>query len=240
MKVSYKEAKQRALKERDIWVRRLLCDPITTPLAYLLVRYTKVEPITVTAITFLLGVGAFVLFSGGLLLWGGVVYFLCFLSDSLDGKISRVLGEDDTYRGMMDFLLDGIVCLLVTVGLAINELSLVAPGLLLWMSIHYLDMRYTSATYRLKLQAGDTSTWMVHESSEGVWRLVHRFIKKTGTYPVPTVGEAVILLFVVGPILWHLDGVKWMNWALLAGILCTIPETIGAGLIAYRKAKELQ
>ena len=240
MKVTYKEAKQRARKKRDIWVRKLVCDPITTPLAYLYARYTNVSPMNITAGTFFAGITAAFLFASGYLLLGAGAYFLSFLSDSLDGKLNRILGRDDTHRGIVDFILDGIVCVAIVVAIASYGDTLLTLLLLVWMSIHYLDMRLTSATYRLKVQFGDSSIWMINKQSKGwVLNTYRRFVEKTGTYPHPTVGEAVILMFVVGPVLWHLTGnIFWEHLMVGLGVLCIIPETIGAGLIAYSLAKK--
>lgn len=248
MRVTYTEAKQRALKVRDIWVRRLIADPITTPIAFLLARYTRVTPTAVTILTFALGIGAAAAFAASRYLLGAVLYFSCFLSDGTDGKLTRVRGEDDTYRGMLDFLLDGIVCLAVVVGLGWISDPFLLLLLLTWMSFHYLDMRFTSAVYRLKVQRGATDVWLIsptmQEAYESHWILstYRKTIERLAslrTYPHPTVGEAVLLMFVVGPIAYHYtQDPTWMHACVGLGILCVLPETFGAGLIAYLLAKE--
>ena len=241
MRIAYKEAKRRAGKERDIWMRKLICNPITTPLAYLLARFTSVQPLFVTALTFLTGIAAAGSFLRGHLVGGAVLYATSLLLDSLDGKLNRVLGRDDTYRGIIDFILDGVVCATVTVSIAWYSGDFLLTVMLLgWMSLHYLDMRYTSAAYRLKAQTGDTNVWLITESNRGwILRTYGWFVRKFHTYPHPTVGEAVVLMFVVGPILWaRTENITFENLAVVLGIVCTIPETIGAGIIAYKLVKK--
>ncbi len=240
MKITYKEAKQRASKERDIWVRKLVCDPLTTPLAYLCARYGIMNPKGVTYLTFATGMVAALLFWIGALTAGSVFYAGCFLLDSLDGKLSRVLDQDDTYRGMLDFLLDGIVCLAVTIALAWHGDPILTFLLLVFMSIHYLGMRYTSATYRLKVQTGDSDLWMINKETKGVLGLYTKFVHKFKTYPHPTLGDGIVLMFVVGPQLWYWLDIKYMHVSVVLAILFMVPETIGAGLIAYKKADELK
>jgi len=248
VKVPYSEVKRTAPKKRDIWARVFLCDPISTPASWLLANL-GVSPIQVTVVTFLLGIGAAVSFFLGNLLAGAILYALCFLSDSMDGKLTRVLKKDDTYRGIIDFILDGVVCVAVVMGLAMNGDRLLLLLLLLWMGLHYIDMRHTSATYRLKVQFGDTNVWLINPEAEAIynkssagftkWAIsTYHFIMykmaKLRTYPHPTVGEAVILIFVVGPLLWWSTGdIFWMYLVTGLGFLGTLPEVIGAGMIAY-------
>jgi len=237
--ITWQIAKARAKKERDIWVRRLVCDPITTPLAYLLARYTHVEPFHVALFTFLVGITAAGWFWSGHLWEGAIAYAFSFLSDSLDGKLNRVLDIDDTYRGMIDFLLDGIVCFAVVVALAWYsrhyQLTLLLLG---WMGLHYLDMRFTSALYRLKAQAGERDVWLIGKEKKGILGKYTAFVKRFRTYPHPTLGEGVVLMFIVGPVLWHFIGIEWQGWMVILGIAFILPETLGAAILALKQAKE--
>jgi phosphatidylglycerophosphate synthase len=238
MRISYTEAKQKARKPREIWIRRFVCDPISTFVAYVLAR-VDTPPRIVTLVTFALGIAAAFSFLQGHLIQGALLYATSFFYDSVDGKVSRIEGKDDTFRGMLDFIADGIVCIALAMSLATRS-SWLAFSLLSWMCLHYLDMRFTSATYRLKLQANDSSVWIVNESSTGLLQLVHKFIRKTGTYPIPSVGEAVIVIFVIGPIVGALTGLyNWMYLAVAIGILFTLPETLGAVYTTYKLAKSL-
>ncbi len=242
MNITYQEAKRRARKDRDIWVRKLICDPITTPLAYLLARYTNVQPLGVTLVTWLLGLQAALQIGLNNLDWAASFYFLSFLSDSVDGKLNRVLGRDDTFRGIIDFISDGIICFLLVVAMGLIGDMALRWLLLVWMSTHYLDMRFTSATYRLKVQFRDSNIWLINNTTEmtGNWliRIYSQFVRRTHTYPHPTVGEAIILMFVVGPLLWHFTGnIAWEHLAVVLGTLFTIPETVGAAIIAFQLAR---
>jgi phosphatidylglycerophosphate synthase len=250
MKITYGEVNNRVLKKRDTWVRRLLCDPVTIPATYLLVNYTRTTPLQLTIGTFFTWMAAAVAFSLGSLLLGVVLYFVGFLLDGTDGKLMRAKLGNDTFRGTLDFLLDDIACIAVTIGIALHawDMPLILL-MLMWVNLHFLDMSITSTMYRLRAQAGITAEWIVG-SDIGETRgltgwvihtyelLVHR-LRNLRTYPNPTVGEAAFLIFIIGPLLWYLtNNICWMYLAIGGGIICTLPETIGAGIVVYVLAKK--
>jgi hypothetical protein len=94
--MNYEEAKRAAAKPRDIWLRRLLLDRLANPLAYLLYKYGQGDAIGHTYLSFVAGVSAAVMFAIGAYLWGAIYYFLYLLSDSIDGRLNRIAGKDDT------------------------------------------------------------------------------------------------------------------------------------------------
>lgn len=198
-------------------------------------------PLSITYYTCLTGLLAALSFFLGYLILGACLYAVSFILDSLDGKLNRVLGKDDTYRGTIDFILDGIVCFALVISLSWYNWGLTVL-LLIWMGLHYLTMRYTSITYRLKVQKGDQSIWMVNETNTG-WLLTtyRKFVQRFKTYPHPSTGEAVVAMFVIGPIVWALTGqVRWEAWSVIIGTVFMLPETIGAVILAYKLAKELR
>jgi len=238
MNITWAEAKIRARKPREIWSRRLLCDP-TTPLVYLMARYTKLTPVQATLGSLLLVVGTGLAFVLGHMLLGAILAFIWFIADSVDGKLNRIQGNDDTYRGMLDYIFDGVGCVAIVVGLGLHGDTTLLLLLLSWMAMHYLAMKFTSAAYRLKVQFGDRDIWLANTpNAKGLLGFYSRFVNKTGTYPHPTIGESTLLIFVVGPILYHVTGTLHLTHLVtFAGILCIIPETVGAGIIVYILAK---
>jgi hypothetical protein len=100
-------------------------------------------------------------------------------------------------------------------------------------------MRFSSATYRLKTQYGDTEVLMVTGNESGkFWKAYNWAIAKTGTYPHPTTGEAVFLMFVVGPVLVHFTGYwYWEYLAVAASTFIMLAEATGMGYLAYKLAR---
>jgi phosphatidylglycerophosphate synthase len=255
MNQTYQEVRKKAPKKRDTWIRRIACDPIAIPLTYLLTRYTNVTPLGLTVSAFLLGMVAATWFALSHILVGAVYYYGHFLLDGMDGKLSRIRGEEDTYRGMWDFVLDGIVCVTVVIGLGIGSGDrLLTLVLLVWTSLHFLEMRFSSTIYHLMAQKRISSSRLVNEDMEELYtrktggliqwtvRLYHRLayrMEEVGLNTIPTVGEAAFLLFIVGPILWNLtDNIEWMYIASVIGMVFMLPGILGQLVIAYILAKE--
>lgn len=226
---------------RSTPIRRYLLGPMAKPLTALAAR-VGITPMQMTIISFLLGIASAISFVFGYLLLGALLYFAYSVSDSMDGRLNRLLGRDDTFRGMLDFTLDGLGCIAVVVALALyakqQDVAWVRVPLIVWMCLHYLDMRFTSAIYRLKVQYADPSIWIVREEAKGMLGWYAHFLAKHKTYPHPTIAEATQCIFVLGPTLWYLThNVVYQTAAIVAGILCTLPEIVGAAFIVYRMAK---
>ncbi|KKM82187.1 hypothetical protein LCGC14_1322120 [marine sediment metagenome] len=247
MNITYAEVKKRAPKSRDTWFRKLIGDPVAIPLTYLLARYTEVTPVALTKATIIWGLGAAIAFAIGALPLGIFFHYLRFLFDAMDGKLSRIKQEDDTYRGALDFLGDGIVDTLVVIGLAIHGDKTLLTLFLIWMSISFLIHRSTSLSYRLMQQSNIKSKEFVSPEMEKIYgnsriiALYYKLTRKTekwGINPIPSAAESSVLIFIVGPLVWSLtNSIQWMYLFVSIGIILSLPVTIGAGVIAYTLAK---
>jgi len=245
--ISWQEAKRRAPKKRDTWARVLLLNWWVTPLTYLVARYTRITPSSLTLVGYSIGMTSGVCFVLGEWLWGPILYFIHFTLDAMDGKLSRIRGEDDTYRGMWDFIVDGIVCAAVVVGLGLGIGNKVVGVLLLfWMSLHFLDMRFGALVYNLKARLGMKEEGLIDEGAEGRYgrsKLLWVYMKVQGKFErvsmnvLPTAGEAALLMFIVGPILLELTGnLNWMVLMVILGCLCVVPAMVGNGMLAEKLA----
>jgi len=253
MEISWKEFRRRAPKVRDCWARKLLADPIALPLTYFLVRHTKVTPVQLTIGSFLTGALAGLAFASGHLITGAGFYYLHFLLDAMDGKSSRVRQEDDTYRGSLDFMGDGIVEVLVAVGLALSGDKTLAILLLGWMCIYYLGLRFYSLTYKTMMDRGIQNKLLVDPKMEAIYlksvgglvgwiiKTYHRVSYKMawlGVKPIPSTGESAVLIYVIGTTTWLLTvDISWMYLFTSIGIIFALPVTVGAGIIAYALTK---
>lgn len=100
---------RRTFKARDAWWTTLLVDPLAAPVIRLLANRTRVTPNQLSAFAFVLGLGAVGAFLAGGRLWlvaGGVLFYLAFYVDCMDGKIARLKGTGSTWGQWMDFIFD--------------------------------------------------------------------------------------------------------------------------------------
>lgn len=245
MKITYKEAKQRAPKRRDTWVRVLLLNWWVTPSTYLVARYTKITPESLTLCTWFMGSLAALAFGTGNPLLGVALYFIHFVLDGMDGKLSRILGKDDTFRGMMDFMLDGVVCILVVWGIATAFYdTFLTYTLLVWVGILFLDMRFSSMIYNLRASKGISDKYLISGDTEVVYggsKVIRIYTKiqnkldKFGLNILPTAGEAVFLMFIVGPIIFLITGdITWEYIMVALGVVCILPATLGDAILAIK------
>jgi len=242
MNITWEEAKKRAPKKRDTWTRVLLLNWWVTPLTYLVVRHTKMDAKGLTYIGAAVGALSAFAFARSALIEGALFYFVHFVLDGMDGKLSRIKVEDDTYRGTLDFTLDGVVCTLVVLGLAIGYGDYRLTSLLLvWMCLHFLDMRFGAMVYNLKATKGITSSGLINGDTEAVYgksKLMNKYVEiqtaleKFGMNALPTTGEAAFLMFVIGPI------TGWVHTMTILGILCTIPAMVGNYVLAHKLARK--
>jgi phosphatidylglycerophosphate synthase len=246
--ITWTEAKRLAPKRRDTWSRIALCNPIALPLTYILAKHTKIPPITLTVLGFIVGIGSGVGFLEGNLILGAILYYLHFLLDGMDGKLSRLRNIDDTYRGMWDFLLDGTVWLWVVLSLMIGSKDTTLVVLLIaWIGLHFLDMRISALMYRLMALEGITSKWVVDSSTQHIYpnnlifNLYYRISQradKIGINVIPTIGESCILTFIVGPILWALSHNVWWIYAVtIVGLMAMLPSLLGVFVITHSLAR---
>jgi len=253
MEISWKEFRRRAPKVRDCWARKLLADPIALPLTYFLVRHTKVTPLQLTLGSFLTGALAGLAFALGHLITGAGLYYMHFLLDAMDGKLSRVRQEDDTYRGSWDFMGDGLVEVAVAVGLALSGDKTLAILLLGWMCVYYLSLRFYSLSYKIMMDRGIKNKLLVDPKMEAIYlknvgglvgwiiQTYHKANYKLawlGVKPIPSTGESAVLIYVIGTTTWLLTvDISWMYFFTSIGIILALPVTVGPGIIAYALAK---
>jgi phosphatidylglycerophosphate synthase len=107
-------------KRRDSWWTVLLVDPIAGRLVQVAARYPWVTPNLLTAVAFLLGLGAagsYLIGTPAALVAGVLLYHTGFVLDCIDGKIARLQGSGSIFGGWLDFFLDRIRVVLCVVAL---------------------------------------------------------------------------------------------------------------------------
>lgn len=104
------EADTAGAKKRDYWWTVLATDPVALPLSRFLARKRLLSPDGVTLIALLLGLLVGVFFALGTrwgLVVGGIVFYLAFVFDCVDGKLARALEVTSARGKALDALADG-------------------------------------------------------------------------------------------------------------------------------------
>jgi phosphatidylglycerophosphate synthase len=122
----------------------IFTDPLAFKLTRIIANNTNWSPNFVTFISFLLGVLAALCFFIGTelsLIAGGILYYLSFTFDCVDGKLARVKGQFSPFGGYIDYYLDHLRVTLALVGLTFGTTeTLHEKYLFLWLSFISLFM----------------------------------------------------------------------------------------------------
>jgi phosphatidylglycerophosphate synthase len=103
------EADDTGAKKRDYWWTVLATDPIALPLSRWLARRRLLTPDQVTTIALVLGLAVGLFFALGTrwgLVLGGIVFYLAFVFDCVDGKLARALDVTSARGKSLDALAD--------------------------------------------------------------------------------------------------------------------------------------
>jgi phosphatidylglycerophosphate synthase len=95
----------------DSWWGRFFLDPFSIRLTWLVANFTRLTPnaITLLTIPFFLGSAIFFYLGQSVYLFlGAILYEFSFLLDTVDGKLSRLLGKSSSLGAFLDIYLDSI------------------------------------------------------------------------------------------------------------------------------------
>ena len=103
-------ADARGAKKRDYWWTVLATDPLAIPIAGFLAKRKLLTADQVTWLALIFGVAVFPLFAIAerwSLAAGGVIFYIAFILDCVDGKLARALGVTSAKGAAIDALADG-------------------------------------------------------------------------------------------------------------------------------------
>ncbi|MGI8773667.1 MAG: CDP-alcohol phosphatidyltransferase family protein [Actinomycetota bacterium] len=101
---------ERGAKKLDYWFTVLVTDPLAIPISRWLAKHRVMTPDQVTMLALVCGVLVFPAFALGHragLAIGGVLFYLAFVFDCVDGKLARATGVTSARGAALDALADG-------------------------------------------------------------------------------------------------------------------------------------
>ena len=224
-------------KSRYGWSRRFLFSPLAGPLVS---RLAGVNSLHVTLGGKVFGIGTAVAFLHGEWLLGAVLYFVVMFLDDLDGKLSRFRGDNERWRGSLDFLLDGCVVALIVLVIAAKTHTYL---LLIAMTILFLTSAASSLMYNWRERSGDLYPEMNKEFGGGsfldLYTRVQSYLDRYRLHLIPTTGDVLFLMFVVGPVIIHLTGsISVLTPILIVSIVLLLPGLFGYVYLALKLARK--
>jgi phosphatidylglycerophosphate synthase len=182
-------------KRLDYWFTVLATDPVAAPLVRYLARRRWLTPDQVTIVALGLGILAGVLFALGSrisLALGGVVFYLAFVADCVDGKLARATGITSPKGEALDHLADGGRRAAAALGLAVYLWN--AEGIArdrIWVAVVYIVLSYffweISGARKGPAASGARGRW-----KEQLAR--HRLT------PTPGMPDVQAVVYILGPI----------------------------------------
>lgn len=180
-------------KSRDYWWTVLFVDPIALPAAAFLGRKRWVTPNQVTWISFFIGVPMGLAYATGErwgLILGGVLWYLAFLTDCIDGKLARAMQVSSPKGKVLDEIADGGRRLSGALGLTIY-LYKVEDG-----NLFFLAVAYGLFAFYFGQISGETRPEPSTRVGTGWsgWLARHRLL------PTPGAPDIAAIVFLIGPV----------------------------------------
>ncbi|MFN2586745.1 MAG: CDP-alcohol phosphatidyltransferase family protein [Actinomycetota bacterium] len=182
-------------KTRDYWWTVLATDPVAVPLAGLLARRRWLSPDQVTAVALVLGLSVGAAFATGTragLVAGGVLFYLAFLFDCVDGKLARALGVTSEKGEALDHLADGGRRASASLGLALWtwRSDAVPNDRILWVVV-YAVLAY----YFVEISGAAKG-----DPARGVAGRISGALARRRLLPNPGMPDVQAVVFILGPI----------------------------------------
>ncbi|HEX2057078.1 MAG TPA: CDP-alcohol phosphatidyltransferase family protein [Actinomycetota bacterium] len=182
-------------KKRDYWWTVLATDPVAVPLVGFLARRRWLSPDQVTAIALVAGLAVGAAFATGTragLVAGGILFYVAFLFDCVDGKLARALGVTSARGEALDHLADGGRRASASLGLALWawRSDAAEPSDVLWVVV-YAVLAY----YFIEISGAEKG-----EGRGGVAGRVSGALARRRLLPNPGMPDVQAVVFILGPI----------------------------------------
>lgn len=182
-------------KKRDYWWTVLATDPVAVPLVGFLARRRWLTPDQVTAFALVSGLAVGVAFATGTrlgLVVGGLLFYVAFLFDCVDGKLARALGVTSAKGEALDHLADGGRRASASLGLALWawRSDAAEPSDVLWVVV-YAVLAY----YFIEISGAEKA-----DSPGGVAGRLSGALARRRLLPNPGMPDVQAVVFILGPI----------------------------------------
>ncbi|HEX2195976.1 MAG TPA: CDP-alcohol phosphatidyltransferase family protein [Actinomycetota bacterium] len=182
-------------KKRDYWWTVLATDPVAVPLVGFLARRRWLTPDQVTAIALVSGLAVGAAFATGTragLIAGGILFYVAFLFDCVDGKLARALGVTSAKGEALDHLADGGRRASASLGLALWawRSDAAEPSDVLWVVV-YAVLAY----YFVEISGADKRA-----GRGGVAGRLSGALARRRLLPNPGMPDVQAVVFILGPI----------------------------------------
>jgi phosphatidylglycerophosphate synthase len=220
-------ADERGAKKRDYWWTVLATDPVAIPMASFLARKRWLSPDQVTGLALVTGLLVGPAFAYGerwSLALGGVLFYLAFVLDCVDGKLARALGVTSERGAALDALADGgrraSGCLGLAFFLWRSDGRLVTgKGDVLW-AIVYAVLAY----YFIEISGAEKDP--AEGGVRGRWSAA---LARRRLLPNPGMPDVQAVVFIIGPITAFVVHALGLGIAMVtAAILLTVRRRLKA------------
>jgi len=121
-KVYWQILRKELTKPEDGLVSRYLNRPISTRISIIAYRRSfRIEPLTVTLVSFILGLLASLLLAMRVFILGGLLVQLASVIDGVDGELARLYRKATPWGGYLDSVLDRISDIAIVAGLTLSS-----------------------------------------------------------------------------------------------------------------------
>lgn len=220
-------ADARGAKKRDYWWTVLATDPVAIPLSQFLAKRRLMTPDQVTALALFSGLAVGVAFAFSTrwsLALGGVLFYVAFVLDCVDGKLARALNVTSARGAALDALADGGRRASASLGLAIflwHSDGIGSDGTkeVLW-AILYACLAY----YFIEISGAEKDP-----ASGGIRGKWSSALARRRLLPNPGMPDVQAVVFIIGPITGLVVPALWVGIAMVsAAILLTVRRRLKA------------
>jgi phosphatidylglycerophosphate synthase len=193
-------------KQRDYWFTVFFTDPIAVPLVRLLARRRWFSPDQISALALVMGMSVGPVFALGTrvsLLAGGLLFYVTFIVDCIDGKLARALGITSTRGAALDRVSDALRRASASLGLVVwlwraDDV----PATDLWWGIVYVVAAYlyvelSGVEKPIEKTTRPASELEFGAGAFGRWSAA---LARRRLLPTPGTPDVQAVVFIVGPV----------------------------------------
>jgi len=212
------DADDEGAKKRDYWWTVLVVDPVAIPITRLLAKRRWATPDEVTIVSLVLGLLTGLFFAVGArwgLVTGGLLYYVSFALDCVDGKLARTLNLSSPRGHALDAMSDsarrasaaiGIVTYLVYSAEASRAHEIIFAAAFGVLSAYFIEI---SGAERTEAQEGIRGRWAAT-------------LARRRLMPTPGMPDVSALVYVIGPIAGTVIPALYLGLAMVVvGIMVT-------------------